>query len=598
MSNFLEIDKLGDGIEGGVIANILIKDGDVIDEGDVLLEMETDKALIDIRSSISGKVKKLLVKKGETAKIGQRYLEFEQLSGANAKQDKTADAAHFEPAKDNTDISVNRQSSTEQASLAEDLKISQTKQDKTSAQRSENNSAPLKNTIFKLPVLGDSIEEVILAKLLVKTGDKITIDQPVAELESDKAGFELKSQHTGKILEIYPKHNQTIKVGDDLFRIAVTASGVQSEDEALSDKPAQSAAVVDESAKDPADKMQRTATASFNNSHSSLLDNNQASPAINATDKKLNSVDMLERLSSVNAPPNVRRFAREIGVDIFKITGSGHRGRILVKDVKEYAQKINRQLDVPTHPATHTKVELPNFTAFGEIEISPLSGIKKATAKNMAHIWHTVPMVTHFDHANVSELEKIRQANKSAFTEQNAKLTMTAILIKMLALALKKFPRFNSSFDDAQLELIIKKYINIGVAVDTPNGLLVPVIKNVPSKSVLEIAIELDVLSQKSRERKISPADLSGASFTISNLGGISGSGFTPIVNWPEVAILGVAKSTMQPVYNGDSFSAALMMPLSLSYDHRVLDGAESARFLKYLVELLENPFRMALFVG
>ena len=297
----------------------------------------------------------------------------------------------------------------------------------------------------------------------------------------------------------------------------------------------------------------------------------------------------------IPAAPTVRRFAREVGMDITQVKGSGPGGRISIDDVK---LAVSRQLSSPTSGSVGVpSAELPDFSRWGEIRREPMSKIRSVTAKAMSRAWLTAPQVTNHDLADITELEGLRQAYKARVGAAGGKLTMTAILIKIAASALKLFPDLNASIDPAGGEIIYKDYINIGVAVDTENGLLVPVIKHADTKNITEIAIELDDLAARARTRKLKPDEMQGGTFSISNLGGIGGTGFSPIVNWPEVAILGVSRGRIQPEWDDEieNFEPRRMLPLSLSYDHRLVDGAEAARFLAWFTEAMESPLLLAL---
>jgi len=291
------------------------------------------------------------------------------------------------------------------------------------------------------------------------------------------------------------------------------------------------------------------------------------------------------------AAPSVRRLARELGVDLHAVQGSGILGRISAEDVRTFAQG-----GTPRGAAAGTTAApqpLPDFAQWGETERAPMSGIRKATVRSMTNAWTTVPMVTHFDKADATRFDALRKRFKGAAEARGAKLTPTAILVGIVAAALRKFPDFNASIDVANNEIVYKKYVNVGVAVDTPNGLLVPVIKNADQKSIIDLAVELGELAQKARDRKLTPDEMQGGNFSVSNLGGIGGTGFTPIVNPPDVAILGVSRGQVEPIWDAESetFVPRSTMPLSVSYDHRLIDGAAAARFLRWVCEAVEEPF-------
>jgi pyruvate dehydrogenase E2 component (dihydrolipoamide acetyltransferase) len=294
------------------------------------------------------------------------------------------------------------------------------------------------------------------------------------------------------------------------------------------------------------------------------------------------------------AAPSVRRIARELGVDIWIVAGTGPGGRISMDDVKAHVKKINEERKSQPKGDFGIKQEsLPDFSRFGTIERSPMSKIRTITAEHLSYAWTTAPHVTQFDKADISILEKFRKSYGPKVEKAGGKLTVTAVLIKIIALGLKKFPQFNSSIDMQKKEIIYKKYFNIGVAVDTERGLMVPVLKDVDKKDLTQISVEMNHLAEKARNKKIELDDLAGGCFTITNLGGIGGTFFTPIINSPEVAILGVSRSAYEQVYSEGAFIPRLMLPLSLSYDHRIIDGADAARFLRWVCEVLEQPFKL-----
>jgi pyruvate dehydrogenase E2 component (dihydrolipoamide acetyltransferase) len=297
--------------------------------------------------------------------------------------------------------------------------------------------------------------------------------------------------------------------------------------------------------------------------------------------------------ASIPAAPSVRRLARELGVDIAQVQGTGTSGRISFGDVRAFLQKSTQA--APANGVAIAAAPLPDFSKWGEVERQPMSGIHKATAEQMARAWATVPHVTQFDKADVTELETLRKQFGAKAEKAGGKLTVTAIALKVIASALQKFPQFNASIDMAANEIVMKKYVHIGVAVDTERGLVVPVIRDVDKKNIVELSVELTQLGEKARARKTSLEEMQGGSFTITNLGGIGGTSFTPIVNTPEVAILGMSRSNMEPVWNGSEFEPRLMLPLSLSYDHRVINGADGARFLRWVAQALEQPFLLSL---
>jgi pyruvate dehydrogenase E2 component (dihydrolipoamide acetyltransferase) len=295
----------------------------------------------------------------------------------------------------------------------------------------------------------------------------------------------------------------------------------------------------------------------------------------------------------VPAAPTVRRFARELGVDISRVSGSGAGGRISIDDIKAFAARMLSQTAAsPTGAATP---DLPDLAAFGAVRREPMSKIRQVTARNLARAWVTVPQVTNHDQADITGLEALRKQYRGRVESAGGKLTVTAILVKVVASALKLHPTLNAAVDLGRLEIVYRDYVHVGVAVDTERGLLVPVIRDADRKNITAISIELDDLAGRARERRLKPDEMQGGGFSISNLGGIGGTAFTPIVNWPEVAILGASRAATQPRWTGDRFEPRLILPLSLSYDHRLVDGADAARFLRWIVDALEQPLLLAI---
>jgi pyruvate dehydrogenase E2 component (dihydrolipoamide acetyltransferase) len=425
-------------------------------------------------------------------------------------------------------------------------------------------------TEFTLPALGEGIKEGTIVNVLVSEGETVEENQPVLELETDKAVLEVPSEVSGTVQSVAVKTGGKIKIGDLVFTYEANNS--------TSSAPAPVAATPEPPVVEPAAPVEAPAPA------------NSAAPA-----PSLPAPIVHEGGAPIPAAPSVRRFAREIGVDIYEVAGSGPGGRIREDDVKRHARGLISG-GVLASGGGAPAVALPDFSKFGAIEVEPLSNVRRATSNQMARAWQA-PHVTQFDKADITNIEALRKKYSKEAEKQGGKLTVTAILIKVIVAALKKYPQFNASLDLANDQIIYKQYFNIGVAVDTERGLLVPVIKNADEKGLFEIAAELGGIAERARNKKTSLDEMSGGCFTLTNLGGIGGTSFTPIINVPEVAILGVARGGFEPVWNKDKgeFAPRLMLPLSLSYDHRVIDGADGARFLRFIAEALEEPFLLTL---
>lgn len=420
----------------------------------------------------------------------------------------------------------------------------------------------------KLPELGDNVTQATVVGVLVKEGDRVEPGQPLLELETDKAVVEVPAEAGGVVQKVLVKVGDEVRPGQPIL---VLAGEAEAKAEEKPEPPAPKA----EEKPEPAPKAQE-----------------EPPPAPKEAPPAPQEAPSERRL--IPAAPSIRRLARELGVDLTRLRGTGLAGRITEEDVRRAAGLGEAApAALPAAPAPR----LPDFTKWGPVRREPMSGVRKATARAMAQAWSQVPMVTHFDEADITELEALRKQYAKKAEEKGFRLTLTAFLLKALALTLKAFPKFNASLDVEAQEIVYKDYIHIGVAVDTPHGLLVPVIRDVDRKGVLRLAEELQEISQRARERKLSPEEMQGATFSLSNLGGIGGTGFTPIVNWPEVAILGVSRSQMKPLWDPEkeAFVPRLVMPFSLTYDHRLIDGADAARFCRHLAGILEDPLGLAL---
>jgi pyruvate dehydrogenase E2 component (dihydrolipoamide acetyltransferase) len=444
---------------------------------------------------------------------------------------------------------------------------------------------------LKLPELGENIEKGDVARVLVNVGDVVAKDQAVMELETDKATIEVPSSIAGKITEIRVKEGEKAAVGQVVMVVdeagGDTATGdTASKAQTPAEAPEAEADTKAESHAEPApaaevDGKPDSAEPASPRQAAPVVDISRGRPTPAPT-----AVPARTEAASVPAAPSTRRYARELGVPITEVPGTGPGGRIGQTDVKEHVKALLAGGGARRAPST----PLPDFSKWGPVDVQPMSNIRRKTAEHLSAGWNAIPLVTQFDKADVTTLEAFRQQYARRVEKTGGKLTVTAILVKVVALALDRFPQFAASVDMVNEAIVYKQYRHIGIAVDTPNGLLVPVIRDVDRKTIAEIAAELATVSQKARDKKLSLDDMSGGVFTISNLGGIGGTAFTPLVNAPEVAILGVSRGTMEPVFVDGEFEARELLPLSLSYDHRVIDGADGARFLRFLAEALEQP--------
>jgi len=546
MAKEFKLPELGENIESAGIISVLVKAGDMIEKEQSIIEIETDKATIEVPSNVSGKITEVLVKAGDSVKVGQTIIKVdeggEEEAEAETKTEKRAEAK----------VESKKEISTKKAASK------------------STQSASGQIVEFKVPDLGENIESADVINVLVKKGDMILKDQGVIEIETDKATIEVPSSVEGKIVEVNVKTGDKVKVGDVLLKVEFSSTVIAQKKEPakVKEEPTQKTKVTEpvKQAKGEVEEMKPG-------------EHDDQPPILRG---------------SAPAAPSVRRIARELGVDINKVPGSGQDGRISMDDVKAYVKKIMTGKSEAVGLGIQ-KEALPDFSKYGNIERVAMSKIREKTATHLSYAWAVTPHVTQFDKTDITEFEKDRKELSKKVEEHGAKLTVTGILIKIIAEGLKKFPQFNTSIDMDKKEIIYKKYINIGVAVDTEYGLLVPVIKNADTKNLIDISVELNALAEKARSKKLSLEEMQGGCFTITNLGGIGGTYFTPIVNSPEVAILGVSRGIYEPVYNkkDEKFEPRLMLPLSLSYDHRIIDGADAIRFLRWICEALEEPLKI-----
>jgi len=446
-------------------------------------------------------------------------------------------------------------------------------------------------TEFKMPELGENIEQADVVKVLVAEGDVIKVDQTVLELETDKAAVELPSAYAGRVVKVHVKDGDQVPVGAVLLTVEEAPSeGKQKPEPAKVD-------VAKAEAKEPEAKQAGTAEQEAEAVEAAAQPAEPGAPEAAKLEETApaKGPQPEEKPSRGPAPasPSVRQLARKLGVDLHQVSGSGAGGRIVVEDVQRHVRELATAATTGSIAAAGAP-PLPDFGQWGLIERQPMSGIRRKTAENVSLAWRNVPQVTQYDLADITELEAARKRYRDTHRD-GVKLTVTAMVLKAVVAALKAYPQCNASVDPAAGELILKRYYHIGVAVDTERGLMVPVIRDVDRKSVLELATELDDVAERARQRKIELDQLQGGTFTITNLGGIGGTAFSPIVNFPQVAILGLARSRQEQVIRDGKAELRLMLPLCLSYDHRAVDGADGARFLVKLAAALSDPLSLIL---
>ena len=530
----LTVPDLG-GAEQVEVIEILVTIGDQVSAEESIIVLETDKATMEIPSPLDGVISSLSIKVGDKLNEGDQYGEIEISS-------QEAEAKDIKPQQAIPETEPSAETVVAEANQVE---------------------------IIPVPDFGGS-DQVEVIELLVKVGEDVDAEQSVLTLETDKASMEIPAGKAGRIEKILLTLGDKVSVGDAMIELRVAPSEIAATPPAS--KPEQS---TEDSSENGAEK---------NGAENSAVSKTQVTAI--QSHQAVQPANDNQPSNQVHAGPAVRKLAREFGIDLSLVKGSGVRGRVTKEDVQDHVKSVlqNPQAAGVGLP----KVADLDFSKFGEIESLPLNKIKLATAKNMTAAWLNVPQVTQFDQVDITELEAFRkQVNAKPNAEQ--KLSAVPFVMKALAAAMKQFPQFSASLSADGKSLIYKKYIHIGVAVDTPNGLLVPVIRDVDQKSITQIAQELSNKAEKARAGKLGLADMQGGCLSLSSLGGIGGTAFTPIVNAPEVAILGLSRAEMKPVWNGSDFVPKLILPISLSYDHRVIDGAEAARFSQYLAALLED---------
>ncbi|WP_251977412.1 pyruvate dehydrogenase complex dihydrolipoyllysine-residue acetyltransferase [Salinicola avicenniae] len=554
------------GSEGVEIIEVPVSEGDEISEEDTLITLESDKASMDVPSPYSGKIVSLSIKEGDSVSEGDVIgtMEIAGEGDDEAEEDAPAEDAASDSAESDT---------------AEDADDAEAEEAETGGRQE-----------IRVPDIGGS-DGVEIIEVAISEGDEINEEDTLITLESDKASMDVPSPFKGKVVEVSVKEGDSVSEGDLIGYVEVAGAKKAAKKPASGGKSADAGAKKGGDAKPSADKA--------DSGQSPKRAEYTGEPSPEAREKH---GDDKGAGAGVHAGPAVRKLARELGVDLGEVKGSGPKGRILKDDVDGFVKQVMKARKsgggAAAAPAASGGAGIPpvpavDFSQFGEIEEKSMGRLMKAGATNLHRSWLNVPHVTQFDEADISELEAFRKAMKDEAQQQGAKLTPLPFMIKAAAKALEKFPQFNVSLHPDGDKIIQKKYFHIGVAVDTPNGLMVPVIRNVDQKGIIELAKEVIDLAGRAQQGKLKRDEMQGGCFTISSLGSIGGTAFTPIVNTPEVAILGVSKSQMKPVWNGSEFKPRLMCPLSLSYDHRAVNGADAARFTAYLAQVLTDIRRM-----
>lgn len=556
------VPDMGGAVDVEVI-EICVAVGDVISEGDSIVVVETDKASMEIPASIAGVVKSIALKEGDTCSLGDLMVEIET--------DSTPDEAKEAEPEVQAEVQAKVQMAVEPLATAiADAPV----------QAPVAESEPALEQLALVPDLGGAVDVEVI-EVSVKVGDELAEGDSLIVLETDKASMEIPVEFAGTVLQINVAEGTKLNVGDTIAVLATRARA--NAPEVMVDVKAASAA---SEALAPVPAVAQTPVAAPKAVQAPNL-----SAAPNVTVAKVEPVAEVVNAGitgAVHAGPAVRMLARELGVDLSKVPATGPRDRLLKEDVQAFVKQQMQQPAVQSMLG-HGIEQSPaiDFSQFGSIDRIKMTKVQRITAQNMTRSWLNVPHVTQFDHADITDLEVFRKGLKAEAELKGTKVTPLPFMLKACAMALRQYPQFNVSLDNDGEHIVQKHYINIGIAVDTPAGLMVPVIRDVDQKSIWQLAEEVIAMGAKAKDKKLMPADMQGGCFTISSLGGIGGTAFTPIVNTPEVAILGVSKADMQPRWDGTEFQPRLMMPLCLSYDHRAVNGADAARFTQYLAKVL-----------
>ncbi len=598
MADQIELKVPDVGGEEVEVIEILVSEGDTVEQEDGIVTVESDKASMDIPASSGGKITELKVKVGDTISEGDVLAMIEASGGADEADESDSE----EEAEDKTDDKADEEGSDDKeaddkAEESEDKQEEEKDEDSEPEKKSSGGSSKVIDV--EVPDIGDE-EDVEIIEILVSKGDSVSAEDGLITLETDKATMDVPCPEDGEIEEMLVKVGDKVSQGSVIAKLKVSGGDDDSEAEEKDSAKEEKSEANKGSDKDSGKKSEDKDQKQEKDSGSSVKPSSERQPPV--PDHPSQRSDRKEGI--LHASPAVRRVAREFGVDLSQVKGSGPKDRILKEDVQEF---VKYELSRPKAVAGATGqgggglqvIDPPkvDFSKFGEVEEVQLSRIQRKSGPNLHRNWVTIPHVTQFDEADITELENFRKSENEVAKKKDLgfKITPLVFILKACAKGLREFPTFNSSLSESGESLYMKKYVNIGVAVDTPNGLVVPVIRDVDKKGIYELSEELVEISSKARDGKLKATDMQGGCFSISSLGGIGGTAFTPIVNAPDVAILGVSRNEMKPKWNGKEFEPRLTLPLSLSYDHRVIDGAEAARFTAYLSGVLGDIRKLVL---
>lgn len=586
------------GVDSAEVSEIMVEVGDVIAKDDNIILLESDKASVEVPSSAAGKVTKISVAVGDQVSEGMVLIELE--SEADAKDD--TQSTDTENKTESVADKRNEPQDNQQAEKQSDTKTAESNASKPAKQASEQAGEQVgKATTHALPDLG--VDAAQVSEIMVSVGDIVTADQSILLIESDKASVEVPAPEAGKVEKILVQAGDMVANGQDF--IVIIGEGSDSASHNVSESKADTS---ESQASKSAESTNKTESAEQSDKSKPTDEPKQAAKsttntnAKNATNAKLTEAQVNEKMVDIYAGPAVRKLARQLGVDISQVAGSALNERILKEDLFAHVKdSLSKQKTAPSsgNGVSSSLPSLPdmsNTEIWGETEVQDLSRLQKVSIPQLNYNT-LLPQVTQFDLSDITETEKLRGELKGAMKAEGIGFTILAFVVKATAYALTQHPRFNSHLSDDNTQVILRKSVNMGIAVATDDGLIVPVIKNVQDKGLKQIAIEIGELAVKARDKKLTTKELQGASFTISSQGNLGGTAFTPLVNWPQVGILGVSEASMQPRWNASkqTFEPRLMLPLSLSYDHRVINGADAAVFTRYIATLLADPRRILL---
>ncbi|MGP5075451.1 2-oxo acid dehydrogenase subunit E2 [Psychrobacter celer] len=580
------------GVDSAEVSEIMVEVGDVIEKDDNIILLESDKASVEVPSSAAGKVTKISVAVGDQVSEGMVLIELESAAAATQAKAPVSEKSTDDTRNQADEKDAGAQSETTTESQAGDASSSESKQPATSAGTASTHA---------LPDLG--VEEAQVAEIMVSVGDTVSAEQSILLIESDKASVEVPAPIAGKVEKILVEAGDMVANGQD-FIVIIGEDETNSTSETQGSETESSATEAASAKADSEAGSSKQQASAKTQSTAKPKQSAQATGASAASKSggKLTESQVNEKLVDVYAGPAVRKLARQMGVDITQVSGSALNDRILKEDVFAHVKEsLSKQKAAPTN-STGAQASLPNLPdmsnteIWGETETQDLSRLQKVSIPQLNYNT-LLPQVTQFDLSDITETEKLRGELKGGMKAEGIGFTILAFVVKATAHALTQHPRFNSHLSDDNTQIIVRKSVNMGIAVATDDGLIVPVIKNVQDKGLKQIAIEIGELAAKARDKKLGTKDLQGASFTISSQGNLGGTAFTPLVNWPQVGILGVSEASMQPRWNEtkQTFEPRLMLPLSLSYDHRVINGADAAVFTRYIATLLADPRRILL---